>query len=153
MHGEGINLASTIQPSAIICVLSHKQDPMKTNVATLLKAPLLFVLLMLFNSCKNDDPANEENMVCGTAKPVEELPWLNKKFKAFYGGKESNAIVLYQYDGQQVIEIQNAIFSSTNQHQYLCNGDKLDFNDANKYKDFVDNRQEIKILYGTKIWH
>ncbi|SEJ29297.1 hypothetical protein SAMN04487995_4014 [Dyadobacter koreensis] len=126
---------------------------MKIYSAKIYNSLFLFILATFFFNCKNNDLTDEGNLVCGTANPIEDLPWLNKQFKEFIGGKETNAIVLYKFDEKQIIEVQNSLFSSTNQHQYFCNGEKLDLDDANKFKEFKDNRQEIKVLYGTKLWY
>ena len=63
-----------------------------------------------------------------------------------------NGIVLYTYEGREVIEVQNSLFSSTNQHQYYCDGTKLDLNDPDNFKKFKSERVEIGMLYGTKFW-
>ena len=126
---------------------------MKTMIPKIFRSLLPIVIILVATNCKNEDPADEANVVCGTSKPIEDLPWLNKKVKEFNGGEETNAVVLYRFDGTQVIEVQNSVFSSTNQHQYFCNGEKLDLDDANRFKEFKDNRVEVKVLYGTKIWY
>ena len=126
---------------------------MKTYFAKICKSLFLMALVIVIFNCKNNDLTDEADLICGTADPIEDLPWLNKQFKEFSGGRESNAIVLYKFNEKQVIEVQNSLFSSTNQHQYFCNGEKLDLNDANKFKEFKDNRQEIKVIYGTKLWY
>lgn len=104
-------------------------------------------------SCENDGLSDENAMICGTTKPTEELLWLKNQVDEFYGGEESNAVVLYNFNGEQIIEVQNSVFSSTNQHQYFCDGTKLELDDANKFKEFIDNREEVKIIYGTRIWN
>ncbi|MCF2443683.1 hypothetical protein L0657_06930 [Dyadobacter sp. CY345] len=126
---------------------------MKKFVVEFLKSLLLTVTILTIVSCKSDDPTGEDAMVCGSARPAEELLWLRNQVNEFYGGEESNAVVLYNFNGEQVIEVQNSVFSSTNQHQYLCDGTKLDLDDANKFKEFKDNREEVKVIYGTKIWN
>lgn len=114
----------------------------------------VFLLAVLFwaTNCKKDEPSAEANLVCGVTDPVRNLKWLNDEFRDFSGGPESNAIVLYEYEGKQVIEVQNSLYSSTNMHQYTCDGLKLDLQAPQAFTDFVAERKEIKVLYGTKIW-
>lgn len=110
----------------------------------------LIIIICFLASCKKKAP--EIISVCGVQHPLEELTWLKNEYKKLVGGKEINAIVLYDFEGKQVIEIQGSTFSSTNQHQYYCNGDKLDLDEPSKFNAFIKNRIERSVLYGTKIW-
>lgn len=113
------------------------------------------VALLALNSCsKNEtEPSyNRELVACQISNPITNLEWLNREFKSFVGGPSTNAIVIYQYAGLEVIEIQGSTFSSTNQHQYQCDGQKINFDDPMKFNDFKQNRVEVQVIYGKKIW-
>ena len=112
---------------------------------------LLLAVLFATTNCKKES-VKESGMACGVTDPVNNLKWLNDHFKGFVGGPETNAIVLYNYNGNEVIEVQSSIFSSTNQHQYLCSGQRINFDDAIAFRDYRDKRTEVQVLYGTKIW-
>ena len=112
----------------------------------------LVSVLFLITSCKSDDPVQEADMVCGVEDPINNLKWLNDEFKSFLGGPGVNGIVLYEYNGNQVIEVQNSLFSSTNIHQHLCSGVKLDLQSPQAISDYRAKRIEVKVLYGTKMW-
>ncbi|MCE7040035.1 hypothetical protein [Dyadobacter sp. CY312] len=111
------------------------------------------ILTIFLLSCSEKRIGNEDGiMICGTKDPVNDLKWLNAEFKLFHGGKDINAIVLYEFNGREVIEVQNSIFSSTNMHQYYCNGERLKLEEPGKFDEFKKNRIEKKIIYGTKMW-
>ena len=127
---------------------------MKTKSTLLLAASLLFSVLL---SCKNDTNTPLDNdpnavIVCGTKDPVNDLKWLSDKMKVLEGGSNLNGVVLFEYNNNKVIEIQCSVCSSTNIHQYNCDGTKFDFTNANNFNDYLKNRTKIKILYGTEIW-
>ena len=125
------------------------------NSLSKVKSSVLFVSVLFFaTNCTTEDPVEEveKDAVCGISDPVNNLKWLNDKFKALIGGPETNGIVLYQYNDNQVIEIQSSVFNSTNIHQYSCDGVKLNLEDPQAFKDFQNKKKEIKILFGTKIW-
>lgn len=116
----------------------------------------LFILLVLItlDSCskKEIEPTYDKDfVVCQISNPIANLDWLNKEFNKL-GGSSTNAIVIYRYNGDEIIEIQGSTFSSTNQHQYHCDGQKINFDDPAKFNDFKQNRVELKVIYGTKIW-
>jgi hypothetical protein len=115
---------------------------------------LLGCVLFLTTNCTTDDPVKEaeKDGVCGVADPINNLKWLNEEFKQFSGGPEINGIVLYSYKDQNIIEVQNSLFNSTNIHQHYCNGAKLNLEDPKAFEDYRKNRVEVKILYGTKMW-
>lgn len=92
------------------------------------------------------------DVVCEVRDPVNNLQWLNEEFKQFIGGPAVNGIVLYEYNGMQIIEVQNSLFSSTNMHQHRCDGVKLHLQSPQEMSDYYANRKEIKVLYGTKMW-
>src|SRR5690606_40965580 len=60
------------------------------------------------------------SLVCGKKDPLNELPWLKQEMSHLLGGPTLNAVVLYIYEGREVLELQGSVFSSTNQHQYYC---------------------------------
>ena len=131
---------------------------MKTKALLLLMTSLL---VATFLACEKDVSTTLDNdpntlLVCGTKDPVKDLKWLSNEMKLLTGGPELNGIVLFEYKGNQVIEVQCSVCSSLNLHQYYCDGTKLDFESTDEnyklYKDYTLNRKQIKILYGTKIW-
>lgn len=63
-----------------------------------------------------------------------------------------NGVVLFEYKGENVIEIQCSICSSTNTHQYRCDGTLYDFSNTNNFQDFLISRKKVSLLYGTEIW-
>ena len=111
-------------------------------------------ILFVTTNCTDEDPVEklEKDLVCGVADPVSNLKWLNDQFKEFIGGPEANGIVLYDYNDKQVIEVQNSFYNSTNQHQYYCNGEKLNLDDPQAFNEFKNKRIEVKMLYGNKVW-
>jgi hypothetical protein len=117
--------------------------------------PSIFLACVLFfaTNCTSDDPARgvAKYSVCGVADPVNDLKWLKEEFKQFLGGPENNGIVLYRYKDQNIIEVQNSVFSSLNNHQHYCDGAKLNLEDPKAYEDYIKNRVEVKILYGTRL--
>ena len=115
---------------------------------------ILMLLIIFLASCEQENIINEEtNLVCGVKDPIKDLEWLNTEFNSLIRGPAVNGIVLYNYNGNNVIEIQGSNFSSTNQHQYNCDGSKLNLNDSSSFNNYKQLRKEIKILYGTKIWN
>ncbi len=136
---------------------------MKSKTFLLLMA---VVLVITFLSCEKDisTTLNENpniTIVCGTKDPLNDLKWLSDEMKLWNFSSEEakmklNGIVLFEYKGNQVIEVQCSVCSSLNIHQYYCDGAKLDFvtspNSRARYDDYILKRKEIKILYGTKIW-
>ena len=127
-----------------------------------IKSLLLIVTcssLSLFSACKKDleDPVNgSSNLeVCGTKDPVNNLKWLSDKMKVYTFGDNAdklNGVVLFEYKGENVIEIQCSLCSSTNIHQYKCDGTLYDFSNSNNFQDYVKSRKKIGVLYGTEIW-
>jgi len=67
------------------------------------------------------------------------------------GGLELDWIVLYKYNEQYIIEVQNSLSSSTNIHQHYCDGTKLNLEDPNAFSNFRENATRIKILYGIDL--
>ncbi|MEA5426055.1 hypothetical protein [Arcicella lustrica] len=116
------------------------------------------VFLSVFSSCKKEvNPTLDTDiLVCGTKDPINDLNWLadEMKFREFYriNSEKINGVVLYGYKGDNVIEIQCSLCSSTNIHQYKCDGTKIDFTNSNNYNDYLKNRTKVKVLYGTEIW-
>ncbi|MEA5403080.1 hypothetical protein VB776_09150 [Arcicella sp. DC2W] len=131
---------------------------MKTKSFLLL---LTGIFLSVFSSCKKDADTTPDNnltslLVCGTKDPINDLNWLSDemKFREFYriNSEKINGVVLYDYKGDNVIEIQCSLCSSTNIHQYKCDGTKINFTNSNNYNDYLKNRTKVKVLYGTEIW-
>jgi len=90
---------------------------MLAHLTKSLRSFVVFAVLTSAQNCTPENPDSNANMICGTTKPLEELPWLKKQLLEFHGGESLNAVVLYEFDGQQILEVQNSLFSSTNQHQ------------------------------------
>lgn len=63
-----------------------------------------------------------------------------------------NGIILYEYKGRQVIEVQSSLYSSTNLHQYYCDGTRINFDSQNSFSDFSKSAKIIKTIYGVNIW-
>lgn len=111
-------------------------------------------------SCEKDlSSAIDENPsileVCGTKDPINDLKWLSDEMKLYnYSGNSDklNGVVLFEYKGDKVIEIQCSTCSSTNIHQHLCDGKKIDFTNPANFQDYLTNRKKVKVLYGTEIW-
>lgn len=125
------------------------------NYLSKMKSSIFLVcVLFLATNCTPEDPVEgvEKDGICGVADPVNNLKWLNEEFKQFSGGPEINGIVLYSYKDQNIIEVQNSLFNSTNIHQHHCNGAKLNLEDPKDFEDYKKNRVEVKVLYGTKMW-
>lgn len=113
--------------------------------------------LLLFSCGEDDQPKKEEFIVCGIPQSqiFNELEWLNEEYLKIADSPEINGIVLYEYEGEEVIEVQNSLYSSMNLHQYYCDGTNLQFATDDTfplYQDYLDNRVEIGILFGTNIW-
>lgn len=100
------------------------------------------LLFFLFFSCKK--PNNEEIAACGVENPIENLSWLNQKYKLFTGGPELNSVVLYEYNGASVIQINQSV-SSKMLDLYSCDGIQLMIN----ADDYIAKRKKIGMLYGT----
>lgn len=116
----------------------------------------IFILLAtsILLSCSDDSPTKQgENMVCGVKDPIKNLKWLNRQFKQFIGGPGTNGIILYDYNNRQVIEVQSGLFSSTNQHQYYCDGERLQLDDPIAFNKFRRMRIKVSMLYGTNMWN
>ncbi len=135
---------------------------MKTKILLLLMASML---VTTFLSCKKDIATTLDNnpdpvLVCNTKDPLNDLKWLSDEMKlhGYYweNGEKLNGVILFEYKGSKVIEVQCGLCSSTNIHQHYCDGTKLDFvstdENVKQFKDYRANRKKIKILYGTEIW-
>ncbi|MDV3310288.1 MAG: hypothetical protein LOY03_15885 [Cyclobacteriaceae bacterium] len=110
---------------------------------------LSLIVALGLASCEEE---GSPSLVCGKKDPLNELPWLKQEMSHLLGGPTLNAVVLYIYEGREVLELQGSVFSSTNQHQYYCDGEKLDFDDPVRFQDYRQKRVEKAVLYGTKIW-
>lgn len=123
-----------------------------------MKALIKIIFLIFpfsFIACKDDSISNNQSenlFVCGIKDPLDNVKWLKNEFEKLEGGPEVNGIVLYKYEGKEVIEVQGSLFSSTNQHQYYCNGDRLDLNDPDVFDQYTKKRTLVGVLYGTKLW-
>ena len=119
------------------------------------------MLITAFLSCKKDIATTLDNdpntlTVCGTKDPLNDLKWLSNEMKLWNFNLEkakiANGVILFEYKGNQIIEVQCSFYSSTNLHQHYCDGKKLDFTNSDNFRDYRTNRKKIKILYGTEIW-
>ncbi|GAB3255880.1 hypothetical protein GCM10027347_17330 [Larkinella harenae] len=93
-----------------------------------------------------------QQTLCGIKDPINNIQWLNDQFKLFIGGPAINGILVYEYEAKTVIEVQNGLSSSTNQHQYYCDGQKLDLDDPLAFNKYKKERKELSILYGVNLW-
>jgi len=120
------------------------------------KTTRLICLLLIIGavSCKKKTTldVNKDLTACGVKDPLNNLGWLNAEFKLLKGDANTSGIILYNYNGSEVIEIQDAVFSSTNQHQYYCDGIKLNLDEPSDFNKFKQERKLISVMYGTNIW-
>ena len=107
---------------------------------------LLVLLVFLFASCKKSK--KEDISACGVTNPIQNLTWLNQKVKLFTGGPELNGVVLYKYNDNEIIQI-NQTVSSKVYDIYNCDGKQMMFNDADGLDDYIANRKKVAVLYGT----
>jgi hypothetical protein len=117
---------------------------------------LICVLLIITAiSCKKKAGLDVKEIltVCGTQDPLNNISWLKTEYAKIAYGPTINGIVLYRYNNNEVIEIQNSQFSSTNQHQYSCDGTKLNLDDPSAFNRYRQDRKLIGILFGTNIWN
>jgi len=119
----------------------------------MLKILKLILCVLLTTSSFSCKKANQDLLICGINDPLNNLKWLNAEFKSIASTPQINAIVLFDYNGNQVVEIQKSLSSSTNQSQYNCDGIKIDFNNTSDFNNYKQNRKELKVLFGTKIWN
>lgn len=107
---------------------------------------VLFATLLLFTRCEKEK--NEKAMACGINDPINNISWLKAKVNLFTGGREMNAVILFEYNGKEVIEVSQSV-SSALPYQYYCNGEQLMFSDYNAYNDYKASRKKVAVLYGT----
>jgi hypothetical protein len=107
------------------------------------------LLILLSFSCKKkkEPDYNINTMACGVKNPLENLTWLNEKFKLFTGAAEMTSIVLYRYEDKEMIEIKSAVSSYYPGHNYYCYGAERTFNQT-EYKDYAAKRVKLAVLYG-----
>ena len=131
---------------------------MKTKTFLLLITSMLITTLL---SCKKDiattlDKDPDPILVCNVKDPINDLKWLYDEMKLWNfdleKAKIANGVILFEYKGNKIIEVQGSTYSSTNIHQHYCDGTKLDFANPDNFRDYRTNRKKIKILYGTEIW-
>src|SRR5690606_14876735 len=78
-------------------------------------------------ACNKDEP-EFDGFVCGTEDPLNDLDWLHEEYvKIQVDDPGLNAIVVFGFDGMTIIEVQNSLYSSTNIHQFKCDGTLIDF--------------------------
>jgi hypothetical protein len=65
----------------------------------------LAVIMLSMLSCKTSD--NNHNLICGTANPLEDLPWLKqiKEVMAMNTRMAGSQIIRYSYKGEDVFWI------------------------------------------------
>ena len=114
----------------------------------------ILLILATISSCKKKSSTeyDETLSACGTVNPIANLAWLKNEYQQLQGGSSANGIIVYKYNNQEVIEIQSSLSSSTNQSQYLCDGDRLNLDDPTAFANYKKDRVELRILYGKKIW-
>lgn len=114
--------------------------------------PLLLTFLIACDLGTNQEPPMMLNRVCGVGDPLNEISWINNFFRQIQDEPEINGIVLFIYRDEEIIELQRSLFSSTNMHQYRCDGSRLIFDEENTYDHYLENRVEVGVLFGTNIW-
>lgn len=116
---------------------------------------LIYLLLAIsIVSCKKKGTldATEVLTVCGTKDPLKNIAWINAAYLEIASQPTVNGIALYKYNNNEIIEVQYAHFSSTNQHQYFCDGTKLNFNNQADFSKYRQERKFVGMLFGTNIW-
>ena len=117
----------------------------------------LICLLLIISavSCKKKAGLDVKEIltVCGTKDPLKNIAWLKTEYAEIAAYPTVNGIILYRYNNNEVIEVQNAQFSSTNQHQYYCDGTKLNLGEPSAFNKYRQERKLIGILFGTNIWN
>ena len=110
------------------------------------KIVAIICLSLLSLSCKKSK--NEEITACGVVNPIQNLNWLNQKYKLFTGGPKLNSVLLYEYNGSQIIQFNQAV-SSKMYDLYNCNGELLMFDDASGLSKYLAGRKKVAVIYGT----
>jgi hypothetical protein len=116
---------------------------------------ILLLFGVSFTACQDDAIVGHQDkdlFVCGIKDPINNVKWLNEEFKNFIGGSEINGIALYKFEGQDIIEVHNSLFSSRNIHQHYCNGEVVGLNDPKVLEQYLKERTYVGMLYGTKMW-
>ncbi len=108
---------------------------------------MAFLSLMVFISCKK--LKTDDVVACSVKNPIQNLTWLNQKYNQLTGGPEMNSIILYEYNGNNVIEFNSAIYSSLFGYQYNCEGVQLMKDNITEINDYRAKRKLISVLYGT----
>lgn len=111
---------------------------------------------MLSFGCKTSTALDEllGSSACGVPDPVKQFPWLNREYELIKNLPQGG-IVLFTYQGKEVIEVQSSLMSSFNRSQYYCDGTRLVFDTidtTDEYKDFLAKRVKIKVLWGVDFW-
>lgn len=110
------------------------------------KIIVVLCLSIVFFSCKKSK--KQEIVACGVVNPIQNLTWLNHKYKLFSGGPKLNSIVLYEYNGSQIIQVNQSV-SSKAYDAYNCKGEPLTFDDTNGLSKYLDGRKKVAVIYGT----
>jgi hypothetical protein len=121
-----------------------------------MKTKLLTVIIMLctgvwIGACNMNDVDEEISLECGGNNSMDDLSWLNQKLEEIKGDPLSG-IILYRYNASEIVEVQSSLMSSTNNSQYYCDGTKVNLENPELYQNFLENRVELKILYGIDLW-
>ena len=110
---------------------------------------LIFVSSTLMLSC-----GNENNKVCNTDNPLEELGWLNEIRSRFDMdmGPQRQRITQYKYDGKYVFKIEDCYqCADALTYVYNCEGEIIcefgGLDGVNTCPDFEQNATDEKILY------
>lgn len=117
-----------------------------------MKNQIILVLALLLTGCEKEDSVTYDKKViaCGVQNPIENLPWLADQFKDMSNYPQMNGIVLYEYQGKQLIDIYKSYFSSIYGRQYWCDGTQVIFNNNEEFKHYLDNRKQVVILFGQQ---
>ncbi|QIL39827.1 hypothetical protein G7074_11460 [Pedobacter sp. HDW13] len=109
------------------------------------------LLLILIAGCKKTKVSYDKNTVaCGIKNPLENLPWLKSEFQDIAGFPETNGIVLYEFNGKEIIDIYKSYYSSLNGRQFYCDGQQVKFDSGKDLQDYIQMRKKVSILFGQK---
>ncbi len=109
------------------------------------------LLLACMIGCKKKDVSYDQNTTaCGTKNPLANLAWLKNEFQDIANYPDMNGIVLYEYNGEEVINIYKSYYSSTYGRPFYCNGKQMQFNSGDDLKNYLEKRKKIAVLFGEK---
>lgn len=116
----------------------------------------IFLIYILFTSCKNDV---NRNMNCGVQSPANDLLWLknviakadsDKVYKT-YKGNYLGAIYLENLNGRDVFYSTMMMYSGgVYFHVYNCEGKLVSFDNNQETLNFINNLKKDKLIYSNE---